>query len=139
MGNDIVPRYEFRTFAQTFGLAAERIRSLSRCEEIRESAETYLVSRKGRNYNVKVRQRLLDIKQLVEVSGKLERWKPVAKETFPIARDFVNGTLLPALELTGVVAEHDTYTFEALIDDVGHRLLLTRRPAGRRGPCSWTR
>ena len=33
---NIIPRYEFRTFAQNFGLVEERMRKLAPCEKIRE-------------------------------------------------------------------------------------------------------
>ena len=42
--NKIIPRYEFRAFAQNFGLVETQMRALSKCEMIRESSEIYIVS-----------------------------------------------------------------------------------------------
>ena len=40
----IIPRYEFRAFAQNFGIVETKMRQLSKCEMIRESSEIYIVS-----------------------------------------------------------------------------------------------
>jgi hypothetical protein len=37
--SQVKPRFEFRTFAQSFGLVEEKMRRLSPCGQIRESAE----------------------------------------------------------------------------------------------------
>ncbi len=37
MTEAVEPRYEFRTWARNFGNVEERVRTLSRCEQIRES------------------------------------------------------------------------------------------------------
>jgi hypothetical protein len=43
--SEIKPRFEFRTFAQEFGIVERKIRNLSAVEKIRESTEIYIMSR----------------------------------------------------------------------------------------------
>ena len=63
---EIKPRFEFRTFAQDFGIVERRIRSLSNVEKIRESAEIYIMSRANNENNTKIRDELMDIKVFVQ-------------------------------------------------------------------------
>ena len=69
----ITPRYEFRAFAQNFGLVETKIRKLSRCSMIRESQEVYIVSAASNENNTKIRDIKMDIKVLVEKKQDLER------------------------------------------------------------------
>ena len=64
---EIVPRYEFRVFAQNFGLVEDKLRHLARFERYRESVEFYLLSRAGGGDNTKIRDEKLDIKTLLRV------------------------------------------------------------------------
>src|SRR5262249_54642871 len=96
---EIIPRFEFRTFAQTFGLVAEKIRRYSKCQDINESVEQYLVGLASEEHNVKLRGGRLDIKRLIDKRGQLERWKPTAVESFPLSPEFLRTTLFPALGL----------------------------------------
>ena len=111
----IVPRWEWRTFGDAFGSAEEHFGALSP-ERVQESDELYLLSREA-DENVKVRDGLLDVKQLEHVNADgLEQWVPVMKASFP----------LPAAEVTSVLARlradaptpaRDAYTLEELVDE----------------------
>ena len=57
----IIPRYEFRAFAQNFGLAEEKMRKLSKLDKFRETSEMYILSN-GNNENVNY---LLAIKRIL--------------------------------------------------------------------------
>ncbi len=70
--SEIIPRYEFRTFAQNFGVVETNLRKLSKCEMIRESSETYIVSATNDENNTKIRDNKMDIKVLVE--KKQDNW-----------------------------------------------------------------
>jgi exopolyphosphatase/guanosine-5'-triphosphate,3'-diphosphate pyrophosphatase len=79
----IVPRWEWRTFGQSFGPAEARFRAL-KPEKVQKSSEIYLLSRRL-EANVKVRDHLLDIKLLENVNQDgLEQWRPVLKAAFPL-------------------------------------------------------
>jgi exopolyphosphatase / guanosine-5'-triphosphate,3'-diphosphate pyrophosphatase len=82
MGN-IIPRWEWRTFGESFGEADDRFSALEP-GGVQESDEIYFLSPAG-DQNVKVRDRLMDIKTLEQVNPDgLEQWKPVMKGAFPL-------------------------------------------------------
>src|SRR5690349_24220585 len=86
--DEIVPRWEWRTFGDRFGEAEGRFAALSP-ERKQESDEIYLVSLKS-DASVKVRDGLMDVKQLQRVdSSGLEQWKPTMKAAFPLSADQV--------------------------------------------------
>jgi exopolyphosphatase/guanosine-5'-triphosphate,3'-diphosphate pyrophosphatase len=80
----IVPRWEWRTFGDSFGEAESRFASLSP-ERAQESDDLYLLSRNS-DASVKIRDALMDVKQLQSVNDDgLEQWKPVLKASFPLS------------------------------------------------------
>lgn len=118
--NEIVARYEFRTFAQSLGIVAQSMRQLSLCERIDESSEAYLVSADMHDHNVKVRDGAIDIKRLVARRDELEQWKPVVKQRFPISSEFVAETLIPIFNRPhfDFSASREEYTVQELIDEL---------------------
>ena len=79
----IIPRWEYRTFGESFGEAEANIRSHGEAKA-RSSAETYIVSFDSPN-NTKIRDGLMDIKKLENVNADtLEQWNPVLKSGFPL-------------------------------------------------------
>jgi exopolyphosphatase/guanosine-5'-triphosphate,3'-diphosphate pyrophosphatase len=80
---EITPRWEWRTFGTTFGVADERIDKLE-ASPVHVSEEVYYLAPGGDI--VKVRDGLLDIKtlQAVHSDGGLEQWIPVLKAEFPL-------------------------------------------------------
>jgi len=62
----IIPRWEWRTFGASFGEADRRFKALEP-GRAQESDEVYLLSRET-DANVKIRDRLMDIKTLEQVS-----------------------------------------------------------------------
>ncbi len=78
----IIPRWEWRTFGQSFGPAEEAFAALTP-GSTHDSDELYLLA-PGAD-TVKVRDDLMDIKVLREVDADgLERWEPVMKASFPL-------------------------------------------------------
>ena len=67
-----VPRYEFRAFAQNFGLVEDKMRELYTVDSFRESSEIYIIS-KGIKSNVKIHYNLLDIKVLLKEEMGLQQ------------------------------------------------------------------
>ena len=75
-------RWEWRSFGQHFGAAEERIAKYAPSDP-HESDEIYFLT--GGGDNVKVRDDLMDVKVLREVSADgLEQWAPVMKAPFPM-------------------------------------------------------
>ena len=80
---NIIPRWEWRTFTKDLGKAEENIRKFPE-GKTRESAEVYILSEVSMD-NTKVRDDLMDIKTLQQVNeDRLEQWLPIMKGTFPL-------------------------------------------------------
>jgi len=112
----IIPRWEYRTFGQSFGEAEAKIHSHGEAKA-RSSAETYIVSFDSPN-NTKIRDGLMDIKKLENVNADtLEQWNPVLKSGFPLTGEVLAqvsgawGVALPKLARAG-------YTLDEFLAEV---------------------
>ncbi len=80
---EIIPRWEWRTFGASFGVAEDRIRA-SGAPNTRHSSEVYIIARHSSD-NTKIRNELMDIKTLQNTDEHgLEQWYPVMKSGFPL-------------------------------------------------------
>ena len=112
----IVPRWEWRTFGDSFGDAEGRLAAMEPTH-VDVSDELYILSSRV-EASVKVRGGQLDVKRLEEVSDDgLEQWKPVAKAEFPIAAADVV-TLLGALDVTVAALDRERYDPDRLLEEV---------------------
>jgi hypothetical protein len=116
--NTIIPRYEFRAFAQSFGRVVDAIRSRSACEFIRESTDTYLVTAVNDSNNVKLRYNQLDVKALMTVEQTLEQWRPVLKLDFPVPAARISDDIFPLLGIAAPVLPLENYSAEQFLDEV---------------------
>ena len=112
----IIPRWEWRTFGQTFGEADAKYAALTP-KDTQESDELYFLSN-ANDENVKVRFDLMDIKTLEQVnSDGLEQWKPVMKASFPLpaaeAKKVLDALGVPALQLA-----RDAYTLKQFVAEL---------------------
>ena len=111
----IVPRWEWRTFGDGFGAAEERLATAA-SEGVHESDELYLLSPAGEE-SVKIRDGLLDVKQLVQVrEDGLEQWRPVTKTSFPVDAAEVEAAL--ARVHVDVPLSRAAYTLDELLAEV---------------------
>ena len=111
----IVPRWEWRTFGTSFGLAESALASLESIET-KDSDELYFLAERGAN--VKVRDDLLDIKMLEEVDAAgLERWMPVMKQAFPMTSENVR-RVFDAMETPMPLMERDVYSLNEFLDEL---------------------
>jgi len=112
----IVPRWEWRTFGEAFG-ETDGILARLEPEQVRESDETYLLSQES-DASVKVRDDLMDVKQLESVDGDgLEQWRPVLKGSFPLGAPDVR-TVLAALGVRADAVARETHTLDGLVEDL---------------------
>ncbi len=83
--NKIIPRWEWRTFGQSFLSAEKKIKELGENPRLKQSSEIYILSNKS-NDNTKIRDELMDIKTLIRQheGTKLEQWTVLSKSNFPI-------------------------------------------------------
>ena len=120
--SQIIPRWEWRTFGESFGEADGRFASLTP-HDVEDSDELYLLSPVV-DENVKIRNQLMDIKALQQVNADgLEQWKPVMKVGFPLSAADV-GRVFDALQVVAPALARAAYTLEQLIDELV-------KPAGR--------
>jgi exopolyphosphatase/guanosine-5'-triphosphate,3'-diphosphate pyrophosphatase len=112
----IVPRWEWRTFGDSFGAADVRLSALQPAD-VDDSEELYILSSRVEG-SIKVRDGQLDVKRLEEVNDDgLQQWRPVANAEFPIAATDV-AALLAALDVSVPSLDRRAYALDQLIDDV---------------------
>ena len=114
----IIPRYEFRAFAQDFGLAEEKMRKLSALDKFRESSEIYILSPSNNKNNVKIRYQALDIKVWVKEEKGLQQWRPHMQTEFPLKMEILRDDVLPALSSAVAQFNRSEYTLEQLLEDI---------------------
>ena len=112
---NIVPRWEWRTFGESFGVAEEAFAALD-AERVQESDELYLLSAES-DTSVKARGGLMDVKRLEAVDGGLELWRPVMDGTFPLAAADVGG-VLSWLRVAAPPFDRTAYSLDDLLDEI---------------------
>lgn len=111
----IVPRWEWRAFGARFGIAEARFAAL-KPGATQESEELYFLG--GEGAIVKVRDALMDIKQLREVNAdQLERWEPVMKQPFPLAAADA-GKVFAALGLPPPALARTAYALDQFVSEL---------------------
>jgi hypothetical protein len=116
--NEIKPRFEFRTFAQNFGIVERRIRSLSAVEKLRESGEIYIMSRANNENNTKIRDDLMDIKIFVQERQGLEQWNPRMKGAFPMTVEVISADVFPAFGVDAPEFLRAVYTQDEYLNEL---------------------
>ncbi len=111
-------RFEFRCWARNFGMVDTRLRQLSECHGISESEEFYIVASVNNDTNIKIRDGILDIKELIETRGDLERWFPRTKCEFPLTAATLEGEMLPQLGVALPQRSRDTYALDQLLEEI---------------------
>ncbi len=110
------PRFEFRTFGQSFTEAEYRMSSLSNPvpEKVweRTSDEIYIMSRTNDHNNTKIRDGKMDIKTFVTEQDGLEQWNPLMKAEFPIPAATLRDEVYPAFQVEMPALKKDEYTLE---------------------------
>ena len=114
------PRYEFRTFGHNFNEAQRLMEELTQPVpddlKVRVFNEIYFVNKKVDNINVKVRNNLLDIKKLIKIEDKLERWDAVTKHEFPIKKDLLINDILPRLKADIPIIDKDEFDLKEFVN-----------------------
>jgi len=113
----VVPRAEFRVFGQGILdiVKPAMWKAQATLFKVRQSSETYILSRHTNEANVKIRDGLLDIKLKVgETESGYEIFQPSGKFQFPVKQDEL-ATILENLQAK-VDLSQDTYTFDEFIE-----------------------
>lgn len=114
----IKPRFEFRTFAQNFGIVERKMREHSEIENLRESAEIYIMSGANNENNTKIRDDKMDIKVLVQEKEGLEQWKPRMKGKFPMNATQITNEVFPAFGVKMIELQREEYTQKQYLDEI---------------------
>lgn len=117
MAEEIIPRYEFRAFAQSFGLVTDRIRRRP-CENVWESKDIYVLSVATDENNTKIRAGKMDIKVFVQEDQGLEQWRPRTKVEFPLPAEVIREEVFPAFEVLVPELERPGYTEAEFLEEV---------------------
>ena len=115
---EVKPRFEFRTFAQDFGLVEQKMRKLAKCEQIRESAEIYIMSAGNSENNTNVRDALMDIKVFVTKEQGLEQWNPRMKGSFPMPAATLKNEVFTAFGVPCPELRREEYTLDQFINEL---------------------
>jgi exopolyphosphatase/guanosine-5'-triphosphate,3'-diphosphate pyrophosphatase len=112
----VVPRWEWRVFGERFPVAEDDFGARTPTG-VQDSDELYLLAPSGDN--VKIRDDLLDIKQLQEVDADgLQRWSPILKASFPLSAEDA-ATASRALGLASPPSLPSPLSLQALLDAHG--------------------
>jgi exopolyphosphatase/guanosine-5'-triphosphate,3'-diphosphate pyrophosphatase len=113
---NIIPRWEWRTFTKDLGKAGENIRKFPE-GKTRESSEVYILSEVSMD-NTKVRDDLMDIKTLQQVNeDRLEQWLPIMKGTFPLPVADIE-KVFKCFKVALPKFGRSEYTFQQYLDEV---------------------
>jgi exopolyphosphatase / guanosine-5'-triphosphate,3'-diphosphate pyrophosphatase len=111
----IIPRWEWRSFGTHFGDAEARLK-MNGTGQLQHSHEIYILSSFS-NANVKIRDGLMDIKQLEQTDiYKFELWRPVIKVVFPLPDAVIQATFA-ALNVVSP-QEHVPITLDQFLAEV---------------------
>lgn len=115
---NIIPRWEWRTFTNDLGDAEVNIRKYPE-GKTRESDEVYILSEVSMD-NTKVRDNLMDIKTLQQVNeDRLEQWLPIMKGTFPLPVSEIE-KVFKCFKVALPKLDRSEYTFQQYLDEVIH-------------------
>lgn len=113
---EIIPRWEWRTFTNDLGTAEANIRKHPE-GKTRESSEVYILSEVSMD-NTKVRDNLMDIKTLQQVNeDRLELWLPIMKGTFPLPVSEIE-KVFKCFRVALPKFQRTEYTFEQYLAEV---------------------
>lgn len=115
MAGKIIPRWEWRTFGENFGVSEEKIKAYE-LGNFKKSSEKYILSANS-NENCKVRDELMDIKSLQQINDdKLEQWYPTLKEGFPLSQETITMLCKDFFKVEVPAMDKEAYDFEAYIE-----------------------
>ena len=114
IGEESKPRFEFRSFGQSFDEAHKLMTRLSlpvpqKVWE-RSSDEIYILSRTNDINNTKIRNGKIDIKTYVQTVDGLEQWNPLMKGEFPIKKEVLEKEVFPAFMVKMPALDKAEYT-----------------------------
>ncbi len=127
------PRYEFRIFGlNNVDSCIEELKNNGKAGKVRHISEIYLMTAGNSENNIKIRNKLLDIKTLVRQDKGLEQWNPAEVGTFPLAKEKIKNEIFPALGVECPALDRAVYTLkqfmqELILNDPDIKVALTEK------------
>ena len=115
---EMAPRFEFRAFAQNFGITEEKIKKHSDVKRFRESSEIYILSASNNENNTKIRHNIMDIKVFVKEEKGLQLWAPQMKGEFPMTAETIRDAVFPAFGVDVPDFNRTDYTQEQYLEEI---------------------
>lgn len=112
------PRFEFRAFGQHFDKQTKKMNELSKVERIRDIYEVYLMSVGNSKNNVKIRNKMMDIKVLLDRKKSLELWEPYLVGEFPMKAEIIKTEVFPAFGVEAPKFDRKIYTLVQFLDEL---------------------
>jgi hypothetical protein len=114
-----IPRYEFRVFGvHDIDALIDKLVAQGRPGQIRHISEIYLMTAGITENNIKIRNKLLDIKTLVDQENGLEQWNPTEVGTFPLPKEKIKNEIFPALGVEAPAFDRERYTLKEFMQEL---------------------
>jgi adenylate cyclase class IV len=96
----------------------QRIKEISEKEKTRKMSSIYFLTAGNTTNNLKIREGVMDIKELEQTYKGLEQWNPFLVGKFPLKADVIRTVVFPAMGIESPVFEREEYTLEQLLNEV---------------------
>ena len=114
-----VPRYEFRAFGlKNIEPFINELKTRGKAGQVRSISEIYLMTAGNTENNIKIRNKLLDIKTLVRQENGLEQWNPHQVGSFPLKAEKITGEIFPALGVEPPATDREVYTLREFMREL---------------------
>ncbi len=114
-----IPRYEFRLFGlEEIDSVITTLRAKGIAGKERHISEIYLMTAGNTINNIKIRNKLLDIKTLVKHDDTLEQWNPQEVGQFPLSKEKIVSEIFPALGVEAPLLDKDVYTLKEFMQEL---------------------
>lgn len=114
----IIPRYEYRIFGTQIHEVINTLKELGVFDKERNISEIYLLTAGNTENNIKIRNKNLDIKRLVDQNLRLEQWKPYNIGKFPIKHDLIKTEIFPSLGVEAPAFDKEEYSLEQFMKEL---------------------
>lgn len=114
----VIPRFEFRIFGIDLEKYENKIKSFAQVEMTRQMDSIYLLTPWKRKNNVKIREGVMDIKNLEQEYEGLQQWNPFLVGQFPLPADVIKTVVFPALGIESPVFARKSYSLKQFLDEV---------------------
>ena len=114
----IQPRFEFRIFGNDLDKYEKKIKELAPKEMTRQMDSVYLLTAWKRKNNIKIREGIMDIKNLEQQHEGLQQWNPFLVGEFPLPAEVIKRVVFPALGIESPVYSRKSYSLKQFLNEI---------------------